>query len=100
MIDRINAEMEEGKDRDPESDFSVYNKTFADLKNIFEEVLDLKNKASSTNDGHANKIFEKQKSASLLFVMLKKINRLDKYRIRTGRDALQKERVRVDSKRL
>lgn len=35
-----------------------------------------------------------------MFIVLKKINRLEKYQIRTGRDALQKEKQRVDNNRL
>lgn len=45
-------------------------------------------------------IHEKRIQGSLIFVALKKLNRLDKIRIRAGRDALHKEKLRVDSNRL
>ena len=45
-------------------------------------------------------IIDKRIEGSLLFVLLKKLNRLDKVRIRAGRDTLHKEKLRVDSNRL
>lgn len=35
-----------------------------------------------------------------MLIMLKKLNRLDKIRLRSNRDALHKEKIRVDSSRL
>jgi THO complex subunit 5 len=48
----------------------------------------------------ADIITDKRIDGSLQFVVLKKINRLDKMRIRAGREALHKEKLRVDSNRL
>lgn len=43
---------------------------------------------------------EKRAEGSFSFVVLKKLNRLDKVRLRSGRDALHKEKLSVDSNRL
>lgn len=36
----------------------------------------------------------------MLFILLKKLNRLDKLRVRAGRDALNVEKIRVDNNKL
>lgn len=46
------------------------------------------------------KIAAKRIEASLQLVLLKKLNRLEKVRTRAGRDALHKEKQRVDSTHL
>lgn len=45
-------------------------------------------------------ITEKRIEGSLQFCLLKKLNRLDKVRFKDSREALQKEKLRVDSNRL
>lgn len=47
-----------------------------------------------------SEINEKRIEGSFQFVVLKKLNRLDKVRLRTGRDTLQKAKLSVDSNRL
>jgi THO complex subunit 5 len=42
-------------------------------------------------------VVNKRVEVSLLFIKLKKLNRLDKIRIRSGRELLQKEKQKVDS---
>lgn len=46
------------------------------------------------------KIAEKRIEGSLVMIVLKKLNRLDKIRLRNGRDSLQKKKNEVDSNRL
>lgn len=45
-------------------------------------------------------MIEKRIEGSYLFVLMKKLNRMDKIRLRSGRDALHKEKLSVDSNRL
>lgn len=45
-------------------------------------------------------ISEKQVDICLQFAVLKKLNRLEKFRTKTGRDLLHKEKLRTDSTKL
>lgn len=59
--------------------------------------MTLKNKNS---DAAQQEIDEKRIDGSFLIALLKKLNRLDKVRLRAGRDALHKEKLIVDSNKL
>ncbi|XP_014090523.2 THO complex subunit 5 [Bactrocera oleae] len=74
------------------------HKNFETLRSIFEEVLKMKN--STGERDRADELTEKRKYASLLFVLIKKVNRMVKYNLRSGREDLHREKVRVDSNRL
>ncbi|XP_053961305.1 THO complex subunit 5 [Anastrepha ludens] len=74
------------------------HKNFETLRNIFEEVLKMKN--STAERDRDDELTEKRKYASLLFVLIKKVNRMVKYSLRSGREDLHREKVRVDSNRL
>lgn len=67
------------------------------LRKICAEIAKLK---SLNNDKGENEIREKRIKGTFLFAMLKKLNRLDKVRLRAGRDALHKEKLSVDSNKL
>jgi THO complex subunit 5 len=59
-------------------------------------------KLKARNSGMNNEqilaeISEKRIQASLLFVVLKKLNRLEKFRTKTSRDTLNREKQQVDS---
>ncbi|XP_058054866.1 THO complex subunit 5 homolog [Anopheles bellator] len=89
-------EQEAGK-RSSVKDAQLFHATCDELRDLFAEIAKLK---SENSDEARLKIAEKRIEGSLAFVLLKKLNRLDKVRIRDGREALHKEKLRVDSNRL
>lgn len=79
----------------------MFKETCDKFKQIIAEVSDLKKQQNSENEEEIKaKIEEKRIEGSLLFILLKKLNRLDKLRVRAGRDALNVEKVRVDNNKL
>uniref|UniRef100_U5EKA3 Putative fms n=1 Tax=Corethrella appendiculata TaxID=1370023 RepID=U5EKA3_9DIPT len=93
----INFEEKESIKRTPEKDAIIFHNTCEDIRHLFKEISVLK---KENTDEARSKIADKRIEGSLAFVLLKKLNRLDKVRIRSGRDALHKEKLRVDSNRL
>ncbi|XP_041772208.1 THO complex subunit 5 homolog [Anopheles merus] len=96
-MNTIAFEEQEARKRSPIKDANLFHVTCDELRSIFADIAKLK--ADSLEDAK-QKIAEKRIEGSLAFVLLKKLNRLDKVRIREGRDALHKEKLRVDSNRL
>lgn len=93
----IAFEEQEALKRSPSKDFTLYRQTCEDLRKIFAEIALLKKE--DTEQAKLD-IAEKRIEGSLLIVLLKKLNRLDKVRIRAGRDELHKEKLSVDSNKL
>lgn len=93
----INFEEEESKKRAADKDSSLYLQTCEKIKKIFLEIAQLKtqNTPKAQEEIKARRI-----KGSFLFAILKKLNRLDKVRLRAGRDALHKEKLTVDSNKL
>lgn len=83
--------------RSPEKDSALFRETCGELRQLFSEIATLKKGDSSTAK---QEIAEKRIEGSMLIVLLKKLNRLDKVRIRTERDKLHKQKLAVDSNRL
>ncbi|GAB0099490.1 THO complex subunit 5 [Sergentomyia squamirostris] len=92
----IKFEEQEAVKRAADKDSKLFHQTCEDLKKLFADVYNLK------KDPEKNKqeIVEKRVDGSMMVVLLKKLNRLDKLRIRTGRDSLHREKLTVDSNRL
>ncbi|CAH2262836.1 THO complex subunit 5 homolog [Pararge aegeria] len=93
----VEFEESEAQIRSAEKDAALFKKICHDVRQIFSDVADLKVKGT---DEANEKINAKRIEASLLLVALKKLNRLEKVRTRAGRDALHKEKQRVDSTHL
>uniref|UniRef100_A0A182P603 Uncharacterized protein n=1 Tax=Anopheles epiroticus TaxID=199890 RepID=A0A182P603_9DIPT len=96
-MNTIAFEEQEASKRSSVKDANLFHATCDELRTIFADIAKLK--ADNSEDAKL-KIVEKRIEGSLAFVLLKKLNRLDKVRIREGRDALHKEKLRVDSNRL
>ncbi|XP_058120526.1 THO complex subunit 5 homolog [Anopheles ziemanni] len=96
-MNTIACEEQESIGRSPAKDAQLFHNTCEELRILFGEIAKLKLESSEDSKG---KMTEKRIEGSLAFVLLKKLNRLDKVRIRDGRDALHKEKLRVDSNRL
>uniref|UniRef100_A0A6B2E7U3 Putative fms n=1 Tax=Phlebotomus kandelakii TaxID=1109342 RepID=A0A6B2E7U3_9DIPT len=95
-MNAIKFEEQEAIKRAPEKDSKLFHQTCEDLRKIFADVYALK----SDPEKHRQEIAEKRVDGSMMMVLLKKLNRLDKLRIRSGRDALHREKLNVDSNRL
>lgn len=93
----IQFEEEESKKRSADKDADLFMQTCDKLKTLFAEIAHLKTQSSSKAQ---DEIKEKRVTGSFLFAHLKKLSRLDKVRLRAGRDALHKEKLMVDSNKL
>ncbi|XP_075168035.1 THO complex subunit 5 [Haematobia irritans] len=76
---------------------NILNENFDLLKQLFTECLSAKNSSKETKSVDLE---EKIKAGSLLFVLIKKVNRLVKYKVRSGREELQAQKALVDCNRL
>ncbi|XP_038209805.1 THO complex subunit 5 homolog [Zerene cesonia] len=93
----VEFEESEAKLRPAEKDATLFMKICQDVRQLFADIAELKAK---NTDEAKEKISAKRIEASLHLVALKKLNRLEKVRTRAGRDALHKEKQRVDSTQL
>lgn len=93
----IQYEEQESGGRSPDKDSALFLQTCDKLKVILTDVAQLK--GQNTAKAQAE-IKTKRVHGSFLFTILKKLNRLDKVRLRAGRDALHKEKLLVDSNKL
>ncbi|XP_037042717.1 THO complex subunit 5 homolog [Bradysia coprophila] len=93
----VQFEEQESQHRPAEKDAELFHSTCSELRKLFEEINKLKKLKTEKARLEIN---EKRIEASFLFVLLKKLNRLDKVRLRTGRDDLHNEKQIVDSNRL
>ncbi|XP_022196549.2 THO complex subunit 5 homolog A [Nilaparvata lugens] len=91
----IDYEEAEALKRDPEEDLKLVKKTCEEFRTLLGEIAEIKAK---NKDPAA--IAEKKTQASLLFVLLKKLNRLEKFRMKNSRDLLHKVKQQVDSQHL
>ncbi|XP_049873213.1 THO complex subunit 5 homolog [Pectinophora gossypiella] len=93
----VEFEEAEAQLRPAEKDANFFKKICQEVRQLFAEIAELK--AKDTDEAR-EKINAKRIEASLLLVALKKLNRLEKVRTRAGREALHKEKQRVDSTHL
>ncbi|CAH2096107.1 unnamed protein product [Euphydryas editha] len=93
----VEFEETEAQLRSAEKDAVLFKKICQDVRQLFADIADLKLKGT---EEAKERITAKRIEASLHLVALKKLNRLEKVRTRAGRDALHKEKQRVDSTHL
>lgn len=93
----VKFEEDESKQRGADKDSVLFVETCEKLKTIFAEIAELK--ALNTPKAE-EEVKEKRIRGTILLAMLKKLNRLDKLRLRAGRDALQKEKFQVEKNKL
>ncbi|XP_026761715.2 THO complex subunit 5 homolog [Galleria mellonella] len=93
----VEFEETEAQLRPADKDAVLFKKICQDIRDLFSDIVELK--AKDTEEAK-EKINAKRIEASLHLVALKKLNRLEKVRTRAGRDALHKEKQRVDSTHL
>lgn len=93
----IQFEEEESVKRQADVDADLFLETCDKMKNIFAEIASLKTQSTSKAQ---DEIKAKRIAGSFLIAQLKKLSRLDKVRLRSGREALHKEKLMVDSNKL
>lgn len=88
----LEIERKESGERSASSDLALWKETCSEVRGLMKEIFELKMKK-----GSAGEISEKRIQASLLFVTLKKLNRLEKLRIKRCRDGTTQDKQGVDS---
>lgn len=88
----LEMECRESESRPADKDHKLWVETCGELRGMMKDIYELKQKKSS-----ASEITEKRIQASLLFVTLKKLNRLEKLRIKRCRDITAQSKQGVDS---
>jgi len=91
----LRLEALESENREPNKDAEMFSETCNELRAYMKEILDIKTKQGQSK-GKAE-IQEKRIQASLLFVTLKKLNRLEKLRIKKCRDETNLNKQNVDT---
>lgn len=76
------------------TDASTYFTTCTKIRGLLDEIFNLKQEGGTEN---RQKIQEKCTDSCVQIAILKKLNRLDKFRTITARDALNLEKQKVDS---
>ncbi|KAK3919163.1 THO complex subunit 5-like protein [Frankliniella fusca] len=93
----IDWEEKEAGNRNPDKDHQTFLETCDQFRKYMEEIATLKKKGTSEAKAQ---IAEKQAEAALLFVLLRKLNRLEKLRVKQARALLLSMKSTVDSKHL
>jgi THO complex subunit 5 len=92
----VEVEEKEAESRTGEEDLKIFKETCAEIKKLMTDILQLKMSGDSDEDTK-KMINEKRVEASLLFVSLKKLNRMDKLRLKKARDTTHDAKQRVDT---
>uniref|UniRef100_A0A023GG96 Uncharacterized protein n=2 Tax=Amblyomma TaxID=6942 RepID=A0A023GG96_AMBTT len=90
--DYFQMEEEEAKLRDSQDDENIFRKTCSEIQRNMKKILDMKLQRRPLAD-----IEELRVETSLLFMTLKKINRLDKHRLKVAKDAVNEKKQKVDN---
>ncbi|GLV32133.1 thoc5 [Carabus blaptoides fortunei] len=93
----VNFEETEAYKRSAEKDAELFFETCENIRQLLTEIAALKK--LGTTEAKAT-ICDKRVEACMLVAVLKKLNRLEKFRTKTGRDALHQEKLQTDSTKL
>ncbi|KAG8335818.1 THO complex subunit 5 [Homalodisca vitripennis] len=93
-MDVMEHEEKEALERDADGDLSLFCTTCEEFRKLVQEIATLK---TSNSPQAAAQIAQKRVQASLLFVTLKKLNRLEKFRTNQAREKLHKAKQQADS---
>lgn len=91
-LDYFQLEEQEARSRDSQEDEVLFRRTCAEIQRNMKRILDLKLQGKSTAE-----VSELRVETSLLFLALKKINRLDKHRLKLAKDAVNEKKQKVDN---
>ncbi|XP_063225197.1 THO complex subunit 5 homolog [Bacillus rossius redtenbacheri] len=93
----IRHEETEAAQQDPEADKELFHRACDEVRRLMGEIAQLKAEDAGQN---LAEIGRKRVEASLQFVVLKKLNRLEKFRMKSARDTLNRVKQQVDSDHL
>ena len=88
----LKIENDESEKRSGEADLKLWQDICGELRSLMKDIFEMKIKNQSQSD-----ISEKRIQASLLFVTMKKLNRLEKLRLKKSRDAPNQHKQSMDS---
>lgn len=91
-MDYFQLEEEESMTRDPQDDEAVFRRMCGEIQANMRKILEMKLQRRSVAD-----IEKLRVETSLLFLGLKKINRLDKHRLKVAKDAVNEKKQKVDN---
>lgn len=91
-MDYFLIEEEESKSRDPQDDEAVFRRICGEIQGNMKKILEMKLQRRPVAD-----IEKLRVETSLLFLGLKKINRLDKHRLKVAKDAVNEKKQKVDN---
>lgn len=91
-MDYFQIEEEESMTRDPQDDEAVFRRMCGEIQANMKKILEMKLQRRSVAD-----IEKLRVDTSLLFLGLKKINRLDKHRLKVAKDAVNEKKQKVDN---
>lgn len=91
-VDYFLLEEDEAKARDSTEDEALFKRTSAEIQKNLKVLFDMKLQKRSQADMEDLRV-----QTSFLFLMLKKINRLDKHRLKVARDAVNEKKQKVDN---
>uniref|UniRef100_A0A224Z0V2 THO complex subunit 5 n=1 Tax=Rhipicephalus zambeziensis TaxID=60191 RepID=A0A224Z0V2_9ACAR len=91
-MDYFLIEEEESKTRDPQDDEAVFRRICGEIQANMKKILEMKLQRRPMAD-----IEKLRVETSLLFLGLKKINRLDKHRLKVAKDAVNEKKQKVDN---
>lgn len=89
----IKHEEAEAKERDPAEDLKLYKDACADFADCVMDITEIK---ASKPEGWKDKINELRKEAAFITLIMKKLNRVEKTRMKISRERINKERHQVD----
>lgn len=88
----LKIENEESEKRSGDTDLNLWKETCGELRSLMKDIFEMKIKNNAPSD-----IAEKRIQASLLFVTMKKLNRLEKLRLKKSRDSTNQAKQSMDS---
>ncbi|XP_037502947.2 THO complex subunit 5 homolog, partial [Rhipicephalus sanguineus] len=91
-MDYFLIEEEDSKTRDPQDDEAVFRRICGEIQANMKKILEMKLQRRPVADVEKLRV-----ETSLLFLGLKKINRLDKHRLKAAKDAVNEKKQKVDN---
>ncbi|KAK7601975.1 hypothetical protein V9T40_009416 [Parthenolecanium corni] len=90
----LNTEEKEAQSRSGDADTTIFKEICEKFREIIKSIADLKSKNDASN---RNAILHLRVDASMLFLKMKKLNRLEKFRLHSAREKLHDTKRQVDN---
>jgi len=89
-----NMELTESKERDRNEDIAIFKEALADVRKKLDHVYKIR--LSGKSEAEQDQLDQIRMECGLLFVKMKKLNRLEKLRLRTARENTNAAKQKVD----